>query len=159
MERLDQTVRGGGQDRAGLQGLSFRVLPVVPDAGKAHDGAVLHPDVERLLLSAFLLPLEKASCGDNAAAIADRGPEGRFLVNRFAAGIYHPAADGGILGPGRNQPPAHEGCPVAGFRSPDCQYLLGGSDVVARGEITEDCDAEDFGEEFGDIASAHNGTE
>lgn len=38
----------------------------------------------------------------------------------------------GSLAHGGNEPPTHEGGPIAGFRSPDGQDLLSGRDVVAR---------------------------
>lgn len=149
VQRMDQTVGRGSQDRATLQGLSIRVLPVIPDSCKAHDGAVLHPDVGRMLHPALFLPFEESVCGNDAAPVADCGPEGRFLVDRLAAGVDHKTSEGRILCPGRNEPPTHEGGPMAGFRSPDCQDLLGGRDVVAQRKIAEDCYAEDFGEKFG----------
>ena len=108
----DGSRRWSGSSRS-PRGLSFGVLPVVPDTGKAHDGAVFHPDVERMFFPDFLRPLEKTACGDNAGLVADRGPECRLLVNRFVVGVDHAAADGGIFGPGGNEPPAHEGGPVA----------------------------------------------
>lgn len=95
--------------------------------------------------------------------VSDCGSEGCFLVNRFAAGVDHPAADGRVLGPGGNEPPAQEGGPDAGIRSPDGQDLLDGRDVVARRKITEDFDTKDLDKQFWGYgkgkSSAHESSE
>ncbi len=57
-------------------------------------------------------------------------------MDGLAAGVDHAVADGGIVGPVGNQPPAKPlEVPKAIGVLADAQHLLGGGDVVALGEI------------------------
>ena len=130
MDRLQQAVGGRGQDREALQRCAVRSIPAIPDPGQGHRGACLHTDkVGHLLVSGFGPFIETAG-RDQAAPGTDRLPEGRLLMNRLATGVNQPGADGRVLGPMWDQPPAGHGqltCSFAGWL--DNRGQLGGRDI------------------------------
>ena len=65
------------------------------------------PDEERLLPALRLaVPLEVAVGGQQARRVREGLPEGRLLGHGLHPGVDHPAADRGVLGPGRAPAPS-----------------------------------------------------
>lgn len=62
----------------------------------------------RLLPVVDLLPLVETVREDQTSTRFEGLAEGRLLRDRFAAGVNHPAAYLGVLGPGRDQTPPEQ---------------------------------------------------
>jgi hypothetical protein len=81
----------------------------LPQAGESQRSVRFRAHVVRLLACAGRLPLVKAVRHDQAAPLAKSFPESRLGVDRLGASIAHPASDGWIVGPKRNQSPRQPG--------------------------------------------------
>ena len=124
------------------------VAPDLVEAGHRHHAPVLGADEERLLerlagLAELLgrVPLVVAVGREQAASLLQRPLERRLLGEGLDPGVDHPVADGDVLGPRRDQAPAHGGQPALGSgvlrgvaRDPvhDGVDVLGRRDVVVR---------------------------
>jgi hypothetical protein len=90
------------QQRTGLDRFAL-VVPGFPKAGKGERLPVAHAEVVRLFLAFQALPFIKTIGQDQAATLAKRRAEGRFLGGRFRACIDEPIANPRIICPGWNQ--------------------------------------------------------
>src|ERR1019366_6138372 len=72
MDGCGHCVRCRGQDRAGLDPLSARVFPAIPQSREREQLAVIDLKTERLLRLATPLPLVKSVRRDEASATAQR---------------------------------------------------------------------------------------
>ncbi len=79
-------------------------------------------------------PLVEAVGEDEAAPASEGVTERRFVDYGLSPGVDHTAADGAVLGPERNQPPAHE--PGASRLADNGEDVLRGSDVVAASSVS-----------------------
>ena len=176
----------GGDHRAGppeAVGVVVGLVGVAPDLvepGHGEDAVVLGPDEERLLerlagLAELLggVPLVVAVGRQQAAPRRERAPERGLLGDRLHARVDHPAADLGVLGPGRDQAPGQRAeLPLGGHallalllgRRPldDGVHLLGRGDVVVglegrRHAVVDDLELLDevLGPAAGGVATAH----
>ena len=115
----DEDVGGGRQDGAGLDRVAERELrqrsgqlgagahgPALPQPGegeRATRRGLEQPGLPGLPAARpFVEPVGR----DQAAPCPPGGAEGGFLGRRLGAGVDRPVADPGVLGPGRDQPPA-----------------------------------------------------
>src|ERR1035437_6579192 len=104
----------GGRPQPGIR-MIVRKLPVPPElvqAGKGERAAIRPAEVVRLLPAlrtvTWPVPLVVAVGGQQAPAARGRRPEGWLDADRLGPRVDHPAADGRMLGPGRDQPPADD---------------------------------------------------
>src|SRR5690606_6762228 len=101
-------------------------------------------DPERLAPSVRkALPFVEAGSRDEAAAIAQRGPEGRLLGKALDAPVDEQAERGRVAHPGRHQPPAHQLQAALPVPLRDHRDRLGWRDIVARRELGRAGAAED----------------
>src|SRR5579875_1510053 len=101
-----QFVRLGSDDRAALDLLSVGAFPEIPGPGKGKGLLILPRYVHGSFALTISPPLIKTIGNHQAALSAQQMLETRFLRQRFGSGIDHTRADGLILRPGWNKPPA-----------------------------------------------------
>ena len=109
MDRGQDGIRSGRQDRARFHDTFVRAFPPVPQSGEGEEPLVTHSDKERLFPALLPLPLIESVGGDEATMPAERIAEGRFFTGCFRTGVDEPIADRRILRPGRDEAPAEKG--------------------------------------------------
>src|SRR5512146_499676 len=150
VDRDQDGIRVGRQDRARLDAACARAFPSVPQPGEGEEMPVAHPDVVRLFSALFPLPLVEAAGGDQAPAPFESVAERRLFTCGFGACVDEAVADRGVFRPGRNEAPAEKG-KLASFSRRAGAYGsdgLGRGDVVARRQRGEAGDAELPGEDL-----------
>jgi len=139
-----------GENGQGAENGAVWTGPVLEDPGHDHDAAVFRcQKVRRLVPRVVMLPFVEALGGDQAASIADGGPEGRLVKNGFDPGVDALGSDLWILGPEWDKPPAkksrHPTCDMPVGR--DRFHELGWSNVIAIGDLRESGKANILGNE------------
>src|SRR5690242_9117254 len=86
--------------------LRWRVASVLPKTREAEKPSAFHADEVGLLRFRVLAPLVEAVGRDEAAAPVEGVAEGRLLGEALCSGVDELRADGGILGPVRDEAPA-----------------------------------------------------
>ena len=158
------------QPRRRVLRVGVRGTPELVDAGHREDSAVLRVDVERLLLplpadarpgsrpgdqpfAVRRVPLEVAVGREQAAPLGERSLERRLLGHGLHPRVDHSRADRRVLGPRRDETPAHD--PQLSCRRRILRHLtrppgqdrvdvLGGRDVEVGLEAFRDLDAVDL---------------
>ena len=131
----------GGDDGVAADDLTFLPAPAFPQCGKRHGRAIGHGDSEGLLGRfrpfAQALPFIEAIRKGNGAALHKSVAEGWFFGDGFRPRIHHAAANGRIIRPARDQPPA-QGIQMPGTSfgvAPQYQPILCRCAVEGRHQI------------------------
>ena len=159
-EGFDHLTDGG----AGIIEAKFtfvrRADPFFPQTSHAEESALFAREPEGLFAGGCGLPLVKSVSRDQAALLFKRFPVAGFLADGVGAGVGELVADGFILGPRRDEAPAHgfQGG-LAVFPDEDGRLLARG-EVVARLKVHDLADEPDelfkLGEVLRDgVAAAH----
>ena len=138
-----------------------RSNPFLVNPGETKKRIVPHREPEWRQLPLLPLPLVK-SIGRNQTALPfHRLAKARFLRNGFRPRVNQFVADTFVLGPGRNEAPAHEFQNRPELVEDDNGGLLARGDVVTRGEKGDPADEIKEPGKFGQIfcdckAGTHN---
>jgi len=133
VDRPGQFVRLGNDDGARFD-RRLAPLPALPQPREREKRSLPKADVIRLLgfRAGTRGPFVIAVGGNQAAPAAERAPEGRLGGHGFGPGVDGAEFRLGLLGPGRDQPPAREHQLALAFGIlPDDRHVLAGRDVVA----------------------------
>src|SRR5690606_2368330 len=142
-------------------------LPHVPEPGQGKELPRAEPDTEGRLAPAFGAPCVKAVRGQETAPLAEGTPERGLLGRGFAARVDEPVADGGLLGPERDESPAQPGEGGAAVPVQGGQDGLSWRHVVAGPVLFDDLRRNPLqtvvvlheGQGLGEgVAAAHGGT-
>ena len=107
VDGFDQRVSNGCQNGKGLEHVSIRTTPAVPETRKPKRSTLVEAEQVGLLTPGTLLPLVKAVRRHQTTTAGDALTKRRFLTHRFHSGINHPMASRGLLQPRWNQAPLH----------------------------------------------------
>jgi len=159
VNRRHQVIGGGGQDRAGLNGLAC-VLPMFPQTGKTERLVIDPVNVVGLLEAVAFLPFVKTGRRNQAASLSEGAAKGRLFRNRFRPGVDQPVADFDLFRPGGDQAPAKKDRrTLTVFDRDDGQNILSWCYVVAGGCLRHVRKAEVCCDLFGGqcqvVAAAH----
>ena len=133
MQVCDVAAGVGGDDGRGLQFLAVWTDPALPQPGKGNRAAIFWMHTERpLARCALVLPLIKAVGRKEAAPPTHGIAKRRLVMHGFRPCIDEQTEIAGVLDPGWNEPPAHQGKLSRALDHAHDGHRLGGRHVVAR---------------------------
>jgi len=137
----------GRDDRAGMNGASLRRCPGFIKTGKTAGMSGMEVNEPGFLRRAVrFLPLVETIGDDETTTLPEGVAETGFIGDGFRPGVDQPVADGGVLSPGGDEPPA-EFHQAVHLIPDDGGDLPAGVDIIASPVFTGD---------IADVKGRHN---